>query len=186
VTIRSHHTHFASKWVQVQRLANPLINEVIIGTKDKDEWNSEDPNDEGEFLDYYLNPRLALALQLVFGAPAATGGRTDLVNLLLKYGPGDHQLSELVRLDTTVPPKPLAQQKRLTVLAGDNAGWPNGRRPRDDVTDVAVRVVGGPTYVALKAGDGVNVDDAALPTEFPFLADPADGRNRAPTPHVNP
>jgi Domain of unknown function (DUF4331) len=186
VTIRSHQTHLASKWVQVQRLANPLINEVIIGTKDKDQWNSEDPSDEGEFLDYYLNPRLALALQLVFGAPAATSGRTDLVNLLLKYGPGDQQLSELVRLDTTVPPKPLAQQKRLTVLAGDNAGWPNGRRPRDDVTDVAVRVVGGPTYVALKAGDGVNVDDAALPTEFPFLADPADGRNRAPTPHVNP
>ena len=122
----------------------------------------------------------------MFGAPAATSGRTDLVNALLKYGPGDPNYSELVRLDTTVAPKPLGSQKRLTVLAGDNAGWPNGRRPRDDVTDIAVRLVGGPTYIALKAGDGVNRDDATLPTEFPYIADPADGRNRAPTPHVNP
>jgi hypothetical protein len=186
VTVRGQTFHPASRWVQVQRLANPLINEVIIGTKDKDDWNASGPEDEGQFLDYYLNPRLALALQLVFGAPAATNGRVDLVNALLKYGPGDPKYSELLRLDTTVPPKPLGAQKRLTVLAGDNAGWPNGRRPRDDVTDVAVRLVGGPTYIALKAGDGVNVDDAALPTEFPYIANPADGRNRAPTPHVNP
>ncbi len=186
VTVRGQTFHPAGRWVQVQRLANPLINEVIIGTKDKDEWNAKEPNEEGQFLDYYLNPRLALALQLVFGAPAATSGRTDLVNALLKYGPGDPHYSELVRLDTTVPPKPLAAQKRLTVLAGDNAGWPNGRRPRDDVTDIAVRLVGGPTYIALKAGDGVNVNDAPLPTEFPYIASPNDGRNRSPFNHVNP
>jgi len=186
VTVRSHDFHQSSKWVQVQRLANPLVNEVIIGTKDKDEWNAEEPNEEKQFLDYYLNPRFALALQLVFGAPAATSGRTDLVNLLLKYGPGDPHYSELVRLDTTVPPKPLAAQKRLTVLAGDNAGWPNGRRPRDDVLDIATRVVGGPVYTALHAGDGVNIDDAPLPTEFPYIANPSDGRNRAPWNHKNP
>jgi hypothetical protein len=191
VSIRSHwhHSHgdgYANKpWVQVQRLANPLINEVIIGTKDKDYWNSVNPWDEGKFLDYYLNPRLALALQLVFGAPAALNNRTDLVNALLKYGPGDPHYSDLLRLDTTVAPVPLAQQKRLTVLAGDNAGWPNGRRPRDDVTDIAVRLVGGPTYIALKAGDGVNKDDAPLSTSFPFLSLPSDGRNRS-FPHINP
>src|SRR3954452_24019464 len=185
VTVRGQTFHSAGRSVQVQRLANPLINEVIIGTKDKDEWNAKEPNEEGQFLDYYLNPRLALALQLVFGAPAATSGRTDLVNALLKYGPGDPNYSELVRLDTTVAPKPLAAQKRLTVLAGDNAGWPNGRRPRDDVTDIAVRLVGGPTYIALKAGDGVNVNDAPLSTSFPFLSLPSDGRNRS-FPHVNP
>ncbi len=184
VTIRSH-PHTGGKWVQVQRLANPLINEVIIGTKDKDYWNSLPPQDEGKFLDYYLNPRLALALQLQFGAPAALNNRTDLVNALLKYGPGDPGYSDLLRLDTTVAPKPLAAQKRLTVLAGDDAGWPNGRRPRDDVTDIAVRLVGGPTYIALKAGDGVNVDDAPLSTSFPFLSLPSDGRNRS-FPHVNP
>ncbi len=173
------------KKVQVQRLANPLINELIIGTEDKDEWNRTDPTDEGQFLDYYLNPRFAAALELVFGAPAAKMGRTDLVDLLLRYGPGDRP-AELLRLDVSVAPKPLAQQKRLTVLAGDNAGWPNGRRPKDDVTDIATRVVGGPVYTAINAGDGVNSNDAPYPTTFPFVALPNDGRNLDPNGHPTP
>jgi hypothetical protein len=180
------HSHDHGPWVQVQRLANPLVNEVIIGLPDKDKWNAKEPDQEKEFLDYYTNPRLATALNLIFGAPVPATPRTDLSNLLLKYGPGDPNYSELLRLDTTVPPKPLAQQKRLTVLAGDNAGWPNGRRPRDDVTDIAVRVVGGPVYTALAVGDGVNVNDAPLPTEFPYIGNPNDGRNRAPFNHKNP
>ncbi len=173
------------KKVQVQRLANPLVNELIIGTKDKDKWNATEPGDEAQFLDYYLNPRLATALELVYGAPAAQVGRTDLVDLLLRYKPGDTP-AELLRLDVSVKPKPLAQQKRLTVLAGDNAGWPNGRRPKDDVTDIALRVVGGPVYTELRAGDGVNSNDAAYPAEFPFLALPNDGRNLDPNGHTNP
>ena len=73
----------------------------------------------------------------------------------------------------------------MTVLADtpDPAGWPNGRRPKDDVTDIAIRVVGGPNYVAARASDGVNTDDAALSASFPFLATPFDGRNRH---HDNP
>jgi hypothetical protein len=172
-------------WIQVQRLANPLINEAVIGTVDKDRWNGLAPHQESQFLDYYLNPRLALALQIVYGVPAATANRADLVDILLKY-PGQSpsaKLSDLLRLDVSVAPAPLASQKRLTVLAGDNAGWPNGRRPKDDVTDVAVRVVGGANYVNGRAGDGVNVDDAPLTGAFPFLADPADGRGRF---HQNP
>jgi hypothetical protein len=165
------------KFVQIQRLANPLINELIIGTQDKDLWNRVEPEDEGQFLDYYLNPRLATAMQLVFGVPAATMGRNDLVNLLLKYSPSDSQLSELLRLNLSVPPTPFASQKRLTVLAGDNAGWPNGRRPKDDVTDIALRVVGGPNYTAAHAADGVNTNDRPLSAEFPFLATPWDGRS---------
>jgi hypothetical protein len=139
----------SSGMVQVQRLANPLVNEVIIGTEDKDYWNSVDPARESEFLDYYLNPRLATALELVYGVPTgctpfgtascSTSNRDDLVNVLLKYSPSDTKLSELLRLNLAVDPTPLASQKRLTILAGDNAGWPNGRRPRDDVTDVALR-----------------------------------------------
>jgi hypothetical protein len=170
--------------VQVQRLANPLINEAIIGTKDKDLWNATEPDDEERFVDYYLNPRLALALELVFGVPAASSGRQDLVDLLLKYNPGD-RLSELLRLDINVPPTPLAAQRRMTVLATppDPAGWPNGRRPKDDVTDIAVRVVGGPNYVAGRAGDGVNKHFAPTSASFPFLATPQDGRNRR---HENP
>ena len=73
----------------------------------------------------------------------------------------------------------------MTVLADtpDPAGWPNGRRPKDDVTDIAIRVVGGANYIAARAADGVNVNDAPLTSTFPFLATPADGRNRQ---HDNP
>src|SRR5207302_1892154 len=105
----------AGPWVQIQRLANPLINEAIIGTEDKDEWNAREPEDESLFLDYYQNPRLALALQVVYGVPAATTGRDDLVDLLLKYNPTDAQLSELLRVDLSVAPTPFATQRRLTV-----------------------------------------------------------------------
>jgi hypothetical protein len=175
----------SGKWVQVQRLANPLINETIIGTEDKDRWNALRPQEEQAFLDYYINPRLALALELIFGVPADKSGRQDLVDLLLKYQAGDDRLSELLRLDISVAPTPLAAQRRMTVLAApaDPAGWPNGRRPRDDVLDIAVRVVGGSNYVAARAGDGVNRNFRPLPGEFPFLATPQDGRDRV---HQNP
>jgi hypothetical protein len=194
------------KWVQVQRLANPLINEVIIGLKDKDRWNATEPEDENKFLQYYLKPRLALAMQLVFGfdtgctpfgdpscspnPPASAAdltlsnfNRTDLVNVLLKYQPSDKKLSELLRLNLNVAPTPLASQERLTILDGDNAGWPNGRRPIDDVTDVAVQVVGGPNYITAGAGDSVDANDKALTTSFPFIPSPWDGRGRV---HANP
>jgi Domain of unknown function (DUF4331) len=195
-------------WVQVQRLANPLVNEVIIGLQDKDRWNATEPEEESKFLPYYLKPRLALALQLIIGAdtgctpfgdascspnpPAAAAdlalsnfNRTDLENVLLKYSQNDTHLSELLRLNLTVPPTPLASQDRLSLLGPthDPAGWPNGRRPIDDVTDIAVQVVGGPTYIGLGAGDNVNANDKALPDAFPFLASPWDGVNRQ---HVNP
>ena len=93
--------------------------------------------------------------------------------------------ASVLRLNINVAPTPFAAQRRMTVLATppDPAGWPNGRRPKDDVTDIAVRVVGGPNYIAARAGDGVNTDDAAAPVAFPFVADPFDGRNRV---HQNP
>ena len=195
--------------VQVQRMANPLVNELIIGTVDKDRWNTLPPNAEGVFVDYYKKPRVALALQLATGLntgctpfgtpdcspspPAAASdlalsnfNRTDLVNVLLKYAPGDTQLSELLRLNLSVPATPLEKQERLTILRGDNAGWPNGRRPIDDVVDLAVHVVGGPNYIAAGAGDNVNANDDPLPNAFPFLSIPADGRDRNPNPHINP
>lgn len=163
----------SGRWVQVQRLANPLVNEAIIGTADKDRWNGTAPSDEAQFLDYYQNPRLAAALTIVFGADAAPLFPLD--GLLLTYGnPGDH-LSELLRLNVSVAPTPLAQQSRLTVLEGDNAGWPNGRRPIDDVTDIAIKVIGGTNY--LGASDGVDNNDKAYPDTFPFIPDPWDGFN---------
>jgi hypothetical protein len=194
------------RWVQVQRLANPLVNETIIPTANKDRWNRLEPHEEAQFEQFYLTPRLALALELVIGLTAAKENRTDLRDLLLTYpavtasgadhgrgdrddddDDGDHgkgsRLAELLRLDISVPPKALGDQQRLTVLAGDNAGWPNGRRPIDDVTDVAVQVVGGSNYITAGAGDAVNVNDLPLPATFPFLSTPWDGRNRV---HANP
>jgi len=167
-------------WVQVQRLANPLVNEAIIGTIDKDRWNAKDPRSESSFVDYYTNPRLDTALQAVFGAPASP--LLDLRDVLLTYKPGDYtKLSELLRLNVSIDPISLPSQNRLTVLAGDNAGWPNGRRPIDDVTDVAIRVIGGTNY--LSASDGVDANDKALPAKSPFISSPWDGRNRF---HANP
>jgi hypothetical protein len=184
---------------QVERLANPLVNEAIIGTPDKDLWNTVDDQgnphgglQENAFLDYYLNPRLALALQLVYGVPAETTGRTDLADLLLTYNgtPANGIYSDLLRLNLHTAPTPLANQKRLGPLAHDASGnatpdaaaWPNGRRPIDDVTDIAVRVVGGSNYINAHAADGVNTNDKALPDSFPFLATPWDGRDRV---HLN-
>jgi hypothetical protein len=155
-----------SHMVQVQRLANPLVNELIIGTKDKDRWNTLDPSLESRFLDYYENPRLALALSLVFGAPVPATPRNDLEGALLKYGPTDRGYSELLRLNVSSAP---------------GASWPNGRKPSDDVTDTAIQVVGGPAFAG--AGDGISVNDKVLPNVFPFLASPWDGRNRV---HANP
>jgi hypothetical protein len=196
----------SGRFVQVQRLANPLVNELVIGTVDKDKWNFTEPEDESQFLGYYLKPRAAAAFQLVFGVPTGCTpfgtsacqpnppantdltlgnfNRDDLVSVLLKYAPTDTRLSELLRLDVSVTPTPLGDQKRLTILAHDaagnptpdGAGWPNGRRPIDDVTDIAIRVVGGPNYIAALAGDGVNVNDASLFDSFPFLATAWDGR----------
>ena len=168
------------RWVQVQRLANPLVNEAIIGTKDKDRWNKRDPRSESAFVEYYTNPRLATALEVVFGADAQP--LLDLRDVLLTYTPGNYdRLSELLRLNISVEPVALADQDPLTVLGGDTAGWPNGRRPIDDVTDVAIRVIGGNNY--LSASDAVQANDLALPDTFPFLATPWDGRGRI---HQNP
>jgi hypothetical protein len=71
----------------------------------------------------------------------------------------------------------------ILATPADPAAWPNGRRPKDDVTDIAIRVVGGPNYIAARASDGVNTNDKAIPDTFPFIALPHDGRNRQ---HVNP
>lgn len=202
------------KFVQVQRLANPLVNEVIIGLADKDRWNATEPEDEAQFEGYYLKPRIALALQLATNnliatscllpqelvpgcAPAnptlsgpdlAPFNRTDLVALLLQYngvlypgGPGGVK-SDLLRLNLGMPAKVPADQNRLGVVGGDTSGWPNGRRPADDVTDIAVQAAGGRLYAQNMVGDGVSVNDRPLPSGFPFLATPWDGRNRV---HLN-
>src|SRR6266545_3698056 len=143
-------THLAGPWVQVSRLANPLVNELIIDTPSKDLWNSQEPEDEAQFQEFYKNPSIALALQLIFGVPVTATPRTDLMSVFLKY-PGQslsgnncgNPCAELLRLNLKTPTTQPENQKRLGGLAGDAAGFPNGRRPNDDVTDIALRVVGG-------------------------------------------
>ncbi|NJD06921.1 MAG: DUF4331 domain-containing protein [Methylococcaceae bacterium] len=192
--------------VQVARLANPLVNELIINTPFKDGWNAQEPEKEAKFQEFYKTPVIATALDLVFGGfgvkvPATP--RTDLMQVFLKY-PGQSvagndcgkPCSELLRLDLSVPPRAPAAQSRLgAALGGDPAGFPNGRRPNDDVTDIAIRVVGGTDYINVKAGAGVNFLDGApgaglpqgtgnlmgttatgIASEFPFLPTPYPGR----------
>lgn len=200
------------KFVQVSRLANPLVNEVIIGTGSKDLWNSLDPVKEKQFLNFYENPRLAVLLNAVAGTAFPTTGRKDLEAVLLQYfapvfsgSPGI--MSELLRVNLDIPATPPANQRRLTVLTSsadatfgcisafnpnsipDAAGWPNGRRPNDDVTDIAVRVVAGALLGPVPClGDGVNVNRVRtgtpdvnagnnVSTVFPFLPTPNPGRS---------
>jgi hypothetical protein len=192
----------AGPFVQVSRMANPLVNELIITTPFKDGWNAAPPQDEASFQAFYTNPVVATELSLVFGVPivpidhSKASDRTDLMSLLLKY-PGQplngtncgSPCAELLRLDLRVPPTAPENQSRLgSVLGGDPAGYPNGRRPNDDVTDIVVRVVGGTNYINAHIGDGVNflfgapgtvgVDITAngIAKNFPFLPTPYDGK----------
>lgn len=179
---------------QVSRLANPLVNELIIRIGRKDFWNATAPEDEALFLDAYRALDVAQALNAVSGVPVPPAPRDDVVGILLKY-PGEDPTvgpySELLRLDLSVPPTPPAQIQRLTILAHDavgtptpdNAGFPNGRRPNDDVTDILVRVAGGDAFIANFVGDGVGVNEKGITPDFPFLPSPFDGRNRR---HVDP
>ena len=144
-------------WTQVSRLGNPLVNELVIGLPDKDKFNSSQPKDDGQFLTYVSNPTLPALLSLVLGADVAPKNlpRTDLITTFLTgitgvNKPANPKASEMLRLNLAVPAVPFASQNRLGVagnaLAGgtDNAGFPNGRRPKDDVVDIAlVATVGG-------------------------------------------
>jgi hypothetical protein len=202
----------SGKFVQVARLANPLVNELIIGTGFKDLWNRQDPTDEKRFLNFYENPRLAVLLNAVFGTSFPTSGRTDLSTVLLSYfapvfsgSPGT--ISELLRVNLDIAPTQPENQKRLTVLSSaadatfgcvsvfdpnsipDAAGWPNGRRPNDDVTDIAIRAVAGALLGPVPClGDGVNFNRVRtgtpdinpgnnVATVFPFLPTPNPGRS---------
>ena len=155
-------------WVQVSRLGNPLVNELVIGLPDKDKFNASKPQDDSQFLSYVTNPTLPALLGLVLaGNPAAVAPtnlpRTDLATVFLTgitgvNKPATATPSEVLRLNTAIAPVPFASQNRLGVAgevlrvggtanlsqAVDLAGFPNGRRPKDDVVDIAlVAMLGG-------------------------------------------
>jgi len=178
--------------VQVQRMGNPLINELIIGTADKDNWSRSQPKDDAQFAAYALNPLLATVFNTVFGIAVPPPPRTDLLPLVtyakvfgdpsIPAGP----VAELLRLNTGVKATDPSVRSRLGLLGGDGAGFPNGRRVSDDVTDIAMRVVAGalvgPQY-SYRLGDGVNVNDVPYQETFPYVAFANSGRNRR---HVDP
>src|SRR6516164_1723724 len=182
-------------WVQVNREGNSLINELIIGTGSKDKFSTDDPKNDSQFAAFFLDPLLAHLFNSVLGVPIPPAPRLDLLPLVQYMapicpgcGPNDAgPIADLLRLNTGIPPTPVEQQKRLGFLAGDVAGFPNGRRPVDDVIDIAARVVAGiladrVTYGAA-IGDGVNINDVGYGTTFPYVMPAQSGRDAH---HVGP
>ena len=173
-------------WVQVSRLGNPLINEVVIPIGQKDKFNRTSPADDlANFGKYALNPEPARLLNALFGLGVKETGRTDIVQALLTGVPGLTQIgsnpapADTLKLNLGVPPA--ASENRFGVLAGDVAGFPNGRRLADDVTDIELRVIAGALLPAdqggkqIPLGDGVDRNDKPFRAAFPYVALPTDG-----------
>jgi len=174
---------------QVSRLGQPLVNEVVIGLKDKDAFNASQPKDDGQFAGYVTNPTFPALVELLFGSAGVRAPtnfpRADLVEVFLTGIPGLNfttATAELLRLNTSTPTLPAGSQNNLGVIGGDVAGFPNGRRPGDDVVDIALRVVMGKllsTTVApsgqLPFTDGAYVDANMFQSVFPYLKTPLAG-----------
>ena len=200
---------------QVSRLGSPLVNELVIGIGDKDRFSSSAPAEDGQFADYVTNPVLPELLNILFkdavnqtlGAELETLAptnfpRNDLVTAFLTGFEGVNQMatvtpSEMLRLNTGIPATPAAEQSAFGVAGDDLAGFPNGRRPGDDVVDIALRVVmgrlchpipvnGEDTDLGLCAPEDANVgtvpftdgaplDASMIDTQFPYLMTPISG-----------
>jgi len=183
-------------WVQVSRLGDPLINEVVIPLGKKDLWNRSEPEDDEQFLAFYRSPEVARLVNALYPATEdiSETGRDDLVAVLLTGVPQLNftgpRKADLLRLNTSIPPAgPVAGTgNRLGVLAGDLAGFPNGRRLEDDVVDIEVRAIAegyGPFLNTLLGlpnrtpnnllGDGVDANDKPFLPTFPYVPTPHQG-----------
>ncbi len=179
----------AGHWVQVSRLGMPLVNEVVIPRGMKDRFNNSLPIDDGQFLSYVVDPEPARLLNALYGIKIPPTPRDDLVAIFLTGIPGVNMPpgvtpSEQLRLNVAI--KPGATANRLGVVAGDAAGFPNGRRLADDVTDIALKAVAGAAYplfhpgyqpdaLAGRLGDGVDANDKPFMSKFPYAASPDSG-----------
>jgi hypothetical protein len=199
-----------SGWVQVSRLGEPLINEAVIPLGKKDLWNAREPEDDSRFLRFYRNPEVTRLENALYAAldNAPETERDDLVAVLLTGVPGlnftGNTKADLLRLNVAIPPA--ADPKRLGVLAGDFAGFPNGRRLADDVVDIELRAFAC-SYGAAAAivesfgfcdgnahrtpndlvGDGVDRNERSFSPNFPYVATPFSGYEAVPpTPMSGP
>jgi hypothetical protein len=174
------------KWVQVSRLGNPLVNEVVIPLGKKDQFNRTQPQDDAKnYGAFVVKPELAHLMNALFDLGVKETGRTDIVTALLTGVPDLTQIgkkpaaADTLKINLGVPPA--ANPNRFGVLAGDTAGFPNGRRLTDDVVDIELRVIGGFLLPAdqggkkLPLGDGVDNNDKQFLNTFPYVAPPTAG-----------
>jgi hypothetical protein len=193
-------------FTQVSRLGMPLVNEVVIGLKDKDAFNESEPKNDAQFLTYVTNPTFPTLVGVIFASAGVKAPtlfpRTDLIATFLTGIKGINQPvnvrpAEMLRLNIATPVTPAGKQNRLGVIGGDNAGFPNGRRPGDDVVDVTLRVAMGRLITlglfgtpgqALSGGldftDGALVNDSFFDDHFPYLKTPLAGSPGAAEPSV--
>ena len=184
------HKH-GKRWVQVSRLGNPLINEVIIPIGKKDKFNATSPADDAKnFGQFALNPEPARLLNALFGLGVKEKDRTDIVQALLTGVPGLTQIgkhpaaADTLKLNLGV--SPASSPNRFGVLAGDTAGFPNGRRLADDVVDIELRAIAGALLMPnqggkqIPLGDGVDRNDKALRAQFPYVPLANDGFSSQP------
>lgn len=182
----------STNFVPIQRMGNPLINELLIGTGDKDKFSMSEPKNDSQFAAYFLDPVLARVINAAYGGavPIPTPPRLDLLPFVTyappigAAGTPAGPIADLLRLNTGVPPTPSASRKRLGLLAGDPAGFPNGRRVSDDVTDISLRavvgVLAGPPFNGFpnnRLGDSVNTNDKPYQETFPYVAFSNSGRD---------
>jgi hypothetical protein len=181
--------------MQVQRMGNPLVNELLIGTGSKDRFSMDHPKNDGQFASFVLDPTLARVVNALTGGavPIPTPPRLDLLPLvtyappIAAAGTPAGPVADLLRLNTGIPPTIPGSENRLGLLGNDPAGFPNGRRLMDDVTDITLRIAVGGVLVGPpfsnnglnnRLGDGVNVNDTLLRTTFPYLGNAPSGRSR--------
>lgn len=180
------------KFVQVSRLGVPLVNEVVIPAGKKDQFNRTKPHRDAELYGkFVVKPELAAVLNALFDVKAPEDNRTDIVQALLQGLPNLNQHKnnplpvDTLKLNLGVPPT--ANPNRFGVIAGDNAGFPNGRRLIDDVVDIELQVVAGFLLGnKVPLGDGVDQNDKAFSKTFPYLAGPTSGFESDPSNRFEP
>jgi uncharacterized protein DUF4331 len=182
-------------WSQVSRLGMPLVNELVIGLPDKDRFNASAPKDDAQFADYVTNPSLPVLLQALFGSAGVMAPnvypRSDLLAAFLTGIKGLNQPksvtpAEELRLNTSTPVTPLASQNDLGVLGADLSGFPNGRRPVDDVVDIELRVAMGVLLTPFSgAGDPDPSSDASRQLHYTDGAEPNPANYLPVFPYLN-